>query len=284
MSDLETGGQAQEPTTAEEMIADVKKDLPDEKPEAPASSQPAWKGDDWAFETGGKKIVPDSPEKLRTWASQGYNYSQRVHQLNRQTAEWQAKEKAWADERSKLSRYAEIDQYAAQNPDWWKHVSEQYQQRGAFNMPPEVAPLVQRLEATEGVLKEWKAHQEQARAQAADQAVDEEIQSFAKATGYDLAAVDESGKSLELRILEHAGKIGTHSFQAAARDYLHEKLIEQAKAEARTSVAKSQEQARARGIIGQSSTPTKGLGAPVDVRGKSYNDLAREAMAELGIG
>ena len=161
----------------------------------------------------------------------------------------------------------------------------QYEQRGTFNVPPEVAPLVQRLEQTEGVLKQWQEAQEAERTAKADQWLDSEIGEFKKACPqFDLGAIDEStGKSLELRILEHANEIGATSFRAAARDYLHDKLIENARAEARSAVAKSAEAAKAKGILGTSPAPTRGMDAQVDHRNKSYSQLAQEAIAALGI-
>lgn len=276
-------GPAEAPTT-EQMIEDVRKEVPDSAPPAPVEEKaPEWDGSSWAFETQGKKVVPDSRDKLMTWASQGYNYSQRMNQFNRQQSEWQAKLAAAEAERAKLAQYAQIDEYAAKNPEWWKHVTEQYGKREAFNLPPEVAPLVERLEQTEGILKQWQEAQQAERMSQADQWLDGEINDFKKSyPQLDLGSVDESGKSLELRILEHANDIGATSFRAAARDYLHDKLIEHAKAEARMSVAKSTEQARAKGILGVSPAPTKGGEGPVDPRGKSWGQLAQMAIASLG--
>lgn len=280
-----------ENVTAEEMVKDAQASNPAPSEEATGdktASTPEWKGDEYGFDWNGKRIVPDTRDKLMTWVSQGYNYSQRAGELNRLKSEWENKVKTAETRAKELERYREIDEYARTNPDWWKHVESGYQGRQTFqldpNLQPVVAPILQRLEQTEGVLQQWQRAQEQEQISKADQALDSEIESTRKAyPTIDLASVDESGKSLELRVLQHAQEIGTTSFRAAFRDYLHDKLVEHAKADGRSAIAKDAQTARARGIIGQSPTPQKAVPEATNVRGKSYSQLAQEAMAAYGI-
>lgn len=256
--------------------------------EAAQTEAPSWNGDEWGFEWNGKKIVPESRDKVRTWMSQGYNYSQRMGELNRERREWEQKLKAAEENSKRYERYREVDEYAQKNPDWWKHVESGYQSRETHgldpNLRPVVEPLMQRLQQTESILQQWQAAQAQEESRKADQALEGEIESIRKQyPNIDMASTDESGKPLELRVLEHARQIGTTSFRAAFRDYLHDKLLDVAKADGREAIAKGQAQAAKKGIIGTTPTPVKGLKPAQNVRGKSYDSLVQEALTEFGI-
>lgn len=258
-------------------------------PQAAATPEPpAWNGDEWAFEWNGKRVVPDSRDKLKTWMSQGYNYSQRMGEFNKQRGEWERKVKDAETLRQQYERYREVDEYAKKNPDWWKHVETGYQSRSQPQIAPELQPILQPilkdLEETKGVLQAWQQERQTAEEAKANEALDSEIQSIRKSyPNIDLTAVDETGETLELRVLKHAQQIGTGSFRAAFRDYLHDKLVDLAKADGREALAKDKQTQAKKGVLGTTQAPLKGLQSAQNHRGKSYDNLAREALAELGI-
>ncbi len=259
-----------------------------ETPPEPAAA-PDWRQSfEWKFKSGDKEIVVDDADKARTWLSQGHNYAQKMGALNQERAAWQ-RQREEQDARVKAYEpFKELDDYAKQNPDWWKHVSESYQQRGVAQVPPELqahlSPVLQRLEQTEGVLQQWKSAEEQKQIEAEDAKLDQEVQSIReKHPNIDLSAVDpESGRSLEWRIYKHAADNGIKSFTTAFRDYLHDRLIDDAKASTLSQQAKDAQDKAKKGIIGTTRTPTKGLQV-ASTKGKSYDDLMREGMAELGL-
>lgn len=256
---------------------------------APEAATSDWKGDDFGFDWNGKRIVPDSREKLLQWQSLGYNYSQRVGELNKTHAQRMAELDEKAKQYQGYDRYSEIDSYAKQNPDWWQHVQSAYQGRDTQQINPELQPvlnpLLERLQATESVLSQWQQEKQRQEMEAQDKALDADIQSTREAyPTIDLSAVDPAtGETLELRVLKHARELGTQSFKTAFRDYFHDKLIDMAKSQALETAAKEKQDLAKRGILGKSPTPTKGINPATNFRQKSYDQLTQEALAELGL-
>lgn len=271
---------------------------PDPSQPAAAPEAPAWNGKEWEFDHNGKKVAPDSREKALTWMSQGHNYSQRTAEHNMAVKAW---EKHKADIEAKYQgydRYAEIDKYARENPQWWEHAEKSYAQRDqlgasqhgqvdpAFQeilrpLQEQVRQMAEERQAEKQRLDQEKAHQEQERL---DKALSTDIESIRAANpNIDFDAVDESGRPLELRILAHAQEIGTTSFRAAFRDYLHDQLQESAKAQSLSAQAQVPKAQKAAGILGTSPTPRKAPNAPVSTKGRSWDDLARVAMDDYGV-
>jgi hypothetical protein len=267
---------------------------PAQEPAAGApSAEPApspWDPKPWEFDWNGKKVAPDSQEKARTWMSQGYNYSQRMAEINRQRKEIEDLSGRYRG----YDRYSEVDQYAKQNPQWWDFVEKQWAQRGqqqpqGQNIDPAMQSVLAPLQQELAQLKEWRDQQLQERQKQEEQRFDEvlskDIASIREQNpNIDFDAVDQSGKTLELRILEHANQIGTASFRAAFRDYLHDQILESAKAQKLAAEAKAPQVAKERGILGVSPTPKKAPSSrPAQVKGRSWDDLAKVAMEDLGI-
>jgi hypothetical protein len=246
--------------------------------EAAAAAEPVWNGSEWEFEWNGKKVVPESPDKLKIWASQGYNYSQRMGELNKTHAqrmsEAEARERQAQELEQKFSPYVEIDRYAQENKDWWDHVQNSFKNRETHGVDPSLAKILNPLQEELGQIKQFVTQQQQAAQQAAqeaqyqqeDQALDAEIDSIRKShPNIDLSARDESGETLERRVMLHAQEIGTHSFRAAFRDYLHDKLVVQQQVASKVQAVRgTQAQAKA-GLLGTTQAPTKQL-KPVDTR------------------
>lgn len=258
---------------------------------APAAAAPSpWDPKPWEFDHNGRKVLPDSQEKAKTWMSQGYNYSQRMAEMNRRQDEL-----AKQGERYKgFDRYGEVDAYAKQNPDWWKFVEEQWQTRsqqpaaGGAALPPELEGVLKPLQQEIETLRAWREEQLSATAkqeeQRHDEALSKDIESIRDANPtIDFDAVDQSGTTLEGRILKHAAEIGTTSFRAAFRDYLHDQLLESSKAAKLAADAKTPDKLKAAGILGTSPTPRRAAAAPVNVKGRSWDDVAKDAMDDLGI-
>lgn len=284
---------AEQEINADELLAEI--ESPSEgRPmgggEAPAAAAPAatpadWRQSfDWSIDHNGQKVSPDSADKAKTWLSLGYNYSQRAAELNKTQAELARERQQLSEKYKGYDRYGEIDQYARQNPAWWKHVEESWQQRGSHGVDPTLAPILQRLQATESVLEQYQRQQAEEAQKREDQALDGEISEIRKAyPKIDLNAVDELGRSLEYRVLKHANDNGIRSFRAAFRDYLHDQLVSEAQVSAREAIAKDTQAKAKQGVLGRSPAPTKGLNGAANVRGKSYDQLMAEGLAELGV-
>jgi hypothetical protein len=263
---------------------------PAPSPEQGAAPAPAqWNAKEWEFDWNGKKVAPDSVEKARTWMSQGYNYSQRMAEINRKERDFQTQ----AEKYKGYDRYDQINSYAKANPEWWKFVESQWASRSAFQPGAEAQPLDPRLEAMIApllekveALNQWKETAEQKATREAQEREDSALQADIDAIReqnptIDFDAVDETGRTLEQRICAHGSEIGTKSFRAAFRDYLHDQLVESAKAQSIAAQAKPKTAAPPRGTT-TTSTPRKAERS-VQVKGKSYDDITKAVMDEYGI-
>ncbi len=287
---------------AKEMLASVAAEAPPENaavadgPDAGTppgeASAPAWNAKEWEFDYNGKRVAPESREKAMTWLNQGYNNSQRMFELNKARSEFEKQRTEHEAKYKGYDRYAEIDAYAVKNKDWWDHVNKSWETRGQQQQQQQIpgefnavlAPLQQQL----AELKTWqqnqlasaeKAQAEQAQAKALEdqeryeKALSDQIDSIRTAhANIDFDSVDDSGKTLELRVIDHCQKIGTTSFRAGFRDYYHEKLVESGKAANLSAQARGANDRAKRGVLSESSTPRRANGT-FDHRGLNHDQI-----------
>lgn len=285
---------AQDELDVDQLLSDLKEPQdarPTESDAPPEPAAPTWNGEEWAFDSVGKRVIPESREQLLQWASGGRNYSQRAAELN-------AKEKAWTKEREELvgykekfTGYSQVDDFAAKNPEWWAHVQESWKSREVpQGIDPNLArvlnPLQEKVSKFEEYLGQIEADKREQAAEKDNQALDQEIASIRKShPNIDLSAKDETGETLERRILKHAVEIQTGSFRAAFRDYLHDQLVTQANAKGKEAVVQDRALNAKKGLLGTSSAPVKEL-KPVNVR-TPWNDPSLSGAAilkEMGLG
>lgn len=276
----------------DQIVADTEKpeaprEMGGETTAAPVEAQaPTWNGTEWEFEWNGKKVAPDSRDKAMTWMSQGYNYSQRMGELNAKERAWKAERESLIPFKEKYSRYNQVDEYASKNPDWWKHVEESYANRQNHGVDPNLSkvlsPIQEKLASFEQFIGSVQEREQQQQINQENQALETDIESTRKQhPNIDFDAVDPaSGETLERRVLLHANKIETGSFRVAFRDYLHDKLLEDAKANGRQAIAKDKEIQAKKGVLGETPAPRK-MPEFSSVKGKSWNQIQKETLEEL---
>lgn len=281
---------------ADALLAEVEngssRNIPMEAPKADpvaAAATPAPTISDFEFEYNGKQIkVPYQDPKVKTWAAQGYDYSQKMAQFNQQKAEFE----------KSFSPYKLIDDFAKQNPDWWEHVEKSYQARKQSGATPNAsanpdlqaltaqikAELENELKPIKDNFEQTKLKEQQAKIQSEDQALENEIKSIREQyKDLDWDTKDQTGQSLEMKVVKHAIDNDIKNFRAAFRDYNHENLIKRAQESGKSLQTKELQKRTKLGIIGESSTPKKGINPAEGVKNKSYNDLLRESLEEAGI-
>jgi hypothetical protein len=257
---------------------------PEEAP-APAQQVNQQAPQEYEINWNGKQIKAPI-DKLTKWASQGYDYAQRMEALKAQQSEFEQNRQQFEP---KLNMYKDVDDYAAKNPEWWEHVQKSWQDRQqAFDPSNPIANEINTLKSEIQELRKFKEdlHNEklQEKRKAEDTALDNEIGEMRKAyADLDWASVDENGMTLESRILQHATNNGINSFRAAFRDYNHDRLVEMAAMRAKEQAVKERKAAAKAGLLGVSNTPRNGIQNAGNVKNKSYNDLTREALSELGL-
>lgn len=281
LSNIETHGSAEgEGAPTQETVIETPAQT------APAAAAP--QVSEIEFTANGRQIkVPYGDARLSQWASQGYNYSQ-------QMALFKKEQDRFSQERQQIeaikSKYAPVDEYYAKNPDKWQKVLESFETEQNGGLDPshpiaqELKVLKETLSSQGKFIESVQGEREQQRVQQEDKTLDGEIKSIRdQYPNLDWDTPDPmSGKSLELQVLEYASKEGIRKFTTAFRDFNHDKLVKYHADQAKEQVIKNRQTAAKSGIIGQTQSPTKGITSQ-NIKQKSYDELEREALQELGI-
>src|SRR6186713_1251140 len=112
----------------ESLLADVEAGVdpnaaPAEDPAKVEAAAPA-EIQEMEFTWNGKPIKAPV-DRFKQWASQGYDYSQKMQEFKTQQAAFEKSQKEFEPLKS---RYSEIDEYAKQNPQWLEQVNQSYLQ------------------------------------------------------------------------------------------------------------------------------------------------------------
>ena len=276
-------------STGEAPSADPAPDMAEAAPaQAQSQSQaaPSPTAQEIEFSWNGKQIkAPVTDPRVRQWASQGYDYAQKMADFNRRQQEIAQREQELT------GRYGAIDEYVRQNPQFWEHVTQEWQRQQMGGQVDPNNPVVKQLQSLQqeiSQVKEFKQTIEQERLQLQrqqeDQALEGEIKSIREQyPDIDLAAPGADGASLEHRVIRHALDNNIKSFRAAFRDLLHDDLVKRAEDRGKEAVSKELQKRQKSGLLGTSPTPTKGLSQAENIKSKSYEALLDEAIAEAGI-
>ena len=284
MQEIEAGGNREIP-----MSAPAPKEQPTQP--TPEGTAPAAPSDEIEFQHEGKPVkISRTDPKFMTWLSQGYNYAQRAQALNQERAKFDQDRQALEKQ---YTPYKTVDEYAKQNPEWWSHVQQAFEQRDAQPKPGDTPELAQiKAQIRQEIMAEIKPIQEKftsieqreaaERVKQEDQALGAEIQSIReKYSNLDWQTPDEAGMTLEQRIIKHAIDNKIESFRAAFRDYSFDHLAKLHEERGKETIQQDLKKRQSLGIIGQSSTPKKGVQQASTVKNKSYEDLFREALSEM---
>ena len=150
-------------------------------------------------------------------------------------------------------------------------------------------PLLAKIQSELGEIKQFKQTLEQEkqaiRNAEQDKALDSEIESIRKEyPDLDLEAIQPDGQSLMFHVLNHANTRGIRSFTDAFIAFNHKNLLSRAAEKAKESVGKDIQKKTKLGLLGTSSTPTKGVTRAENVKSKSYENLLQEAIDEAKLG
>ena len=288
MSQMDSGG-SPPPDPAPEGRAAGSSPTETQHPSAP----PSGVHPELEFTANGKTIkVPLSDPRVKQWTQQGYSYAQQMAAFK------QEQEAFTRQQQEHKARYGELEQYVEQNPDWWNHVTQQWeqaragmaQQTAAQNADPN-NPLVRELEALKSQIGEVVKFKQDSETQKLllqrqdeDRRVNEEIQSIRESfKDLDWASVAADGKNMELQVLEFAQQRGLSSFKDAFLLFNHDRLLKRAEEKGKEAVVKERQKHTKLGLLGQTQAPRKGITHAEDIKNKSYDDLIREGAAEVGV-
>jgi hypothetical protein len=211
-------------------------------------------------------------------ASQGYDYSQKIAEMKAQQAAFEDQKRAVLESEGRWKPY---DDYAKQNPEWYQHWSQAWEQRQA--QPGQIqetnpAPWrseIEQLKSEFGGVKEFISKQKQS---LEDKAYWDEVASVQKEFDkLDLSQADENGETLEYKVLKHAKENGINSFRVAFRDYFWDKAKEIQSQKAKEEHVKTIQDKRKTGILGVTDKPTRQ--SEPNIRMMSDREIEEAAIA-----
>lgn len=268
---------------------------PEQKQAAEATPAPQVEPD-FEFDVRGQKIKTKySDPKLKQWVQQGYDYAQRMADYNKNLSKYQELEKS---HKTYEEKFKPIDDYAKTNPEWWNHVEQSWKSRENWKTQSANDPVAQTISSIQEKLNQiegrygktiegYEKIQAEARDKALNEELDNEISGIRKEyPDIDLAAQDESGKTLEHRVLEYANENSIRNFTQAFKLFNHDALVQKQVEKALEAKAKEQKKNKESGLLGRSPAPETPNGlteATGDLRNVSYEELTKQALREYGI-
>lgn len=265
---LETESENAAPVVDTEASADapVVQDAP--KPAAPAPEA------EFEFNHNGQ-MVKAPLSKILKWAQQGYDYPQKMADINRQRQELTGLE----------DTYKPIDEWVRANPDKWGKLQQviEAENQGYGDLPPD-HPVVQKLSKFESFVSEVEKERQEAKFQKEDKELEIEIQSIReKYKDLDWSTVDENGRDRALNVIAHANKHGFRTFKTAFLDLYHDDLVKSAETRAREQFQAAKEKQTKTGLLAKQapSASSANLSAPKK-NTKSY-PTTEEILKEIGI-
>jgi len=255
-------------------------------PQVPATPQAE---PEYEYDWNGQKVKAPLSAVLKK-ASMGHDYAQKMAEFNRQRESF--------GEEYKLSQqlkeqFGPVDEWVRSNPDKWEKLQAVIQAEKSGHADLDVNhPLFQELQSLKKQLNEsimptiQQMNEEKTRIkyEAEDKTLSDEIQSIQeKYKDLDWALQDEFGRSREMRVLKHASENGFKTFKSAFFDLYHDDLEKRAEERGKGSVQNDRLRQAKTGLLGKTQAPTQGLSKASNTKNKSYNDLTREALEELGL-
>ncbi len=296
----------QQDLSSEEMIQTIEKEqnsqeTPQEaSPEAQQTSEPEgpqyldlgqFNSHHVKYTANGKEISEPLDMVLKR-ASQGYNYGQHMNELKaEQEAITGIKQK-----NEELQRWQQYDTFAKENPEWAKHVQDNWDSRHTHkdpNLDPD-DPVTQRFASIEKSLENFSSqfgekigvlddfiNQNHVNKEAT--ALDSEISGVTNQfKQIDFGTPDENGKTVETHVLEHMQRMQIPSFKAAFTDLYLDQILNTTTQQARQQQANAVQKQNKQGIIGSSPTPMQsGSTSNQNISSTSWNDLRDLAIKEL---
>ena len=288
-----TGGGASGSNDVDALLSSIEpqgREIPMSAPEPVVEERP--QGSPFEIDWKGQKVALDLTKKedadrLRQWAQKGYDYNQNISAFKadkegflKERQEW---EKQW-------SPYKEIDEFAKQNQDWWNHVQQSYQQRQQPQQPqiPDelksyLDPIVQDYSQVKSFINDYQKQIVERQTKEQDAQLETEIKSISSKYNLDFAQKDESGQSLEQKVINHAVQHGFPTFKAAFYDFYQDNLEKLAEARGKEAVMQEIKRKKELGLLSESKTPSKFAEGPQGFKGRSWNDVHSQVLRDLNL-
>jgi hypothetical protein len=234
----------------------------------------------------GKDVSLDD-DRFIGYAQKGFDYNQKMHDFR---VEKKLFEQERARNKEKFEQLAEIDAYAKANPQWLKTVQDQWAliqsgQQPAMTPETELQVLRSQLTQLQETMSEQKQSLEDRRVAELQATQEGSIQKYKDAhPEMDWASKDAEGNSLEDRIGHAMLEKGVRDFSIMADSFLLKEHLNRKLMEGKESAAKSIQKANQMGLGKVTKQPGMGkLRTEYDIKGKTYDQIAADALKEYGI-
>ena len=245
--------------------------------------KPPEPAEEYSFKYKGQQIKADK-DRILKWASQGYDYSQKMGEWNKTRQELDEIRKQHAD----LEQYKQIHDYAQANPKWLEHLQQTWKSKDVqsldLNDPAQakIAELNAKLSNVEKFMQESRNKEISQSREMQDKNLATEVNSIrTQYKDLNWNTVDESGMNLEARVLAYAVDNGINNFKTAFLAMNHDNIVKLEKDKALEAANKSTQANTRNGLLSKSSTPWKSVSQAQNVKSKSYDQLAKEALEEF---
>ena len=251
--------------------------------------------------TANGKEVKIAKDKIDQYLSKGYAFESKMSDLNVDKQKFTDERDSWNTEKSEMdTRYSELkqlDDYARDNPEWLEKIKTSFNQKDELekevisNHDPD-DPLIKKIDSMQEKLSKYENHIEneikerEDRKQAESNAkFDSQVLDYKqKFSNLDWNTKDDSGKTLEDKVIDFADKRKLSSFEDAFKLLHFDDFQKRSEIKGKEEAGKSIQQAKKLGLGAITDQPSTKLPSNVkDIRNKSYNESIKEGLAEMGI-
>lgn len=233
----------------------------------------------------GKELNMDD-DRFKAYAQKGYDYESKMHQqrVDRKLFD-QEREKF----QSEMGQLQEINEYAKANPQFEALIQREWQKVQAGQGEPldplsEVQVLQHQLRTLQDQVAGQTEANENRRIAELEAGQETSIATYKdEHADLDWAAKDAEGNTLEDRITHAMLDNGVKNFSIMADHFLKDQLIKRNSIESKEAAAKDIQKAHKAGLGKITPKSMLGVKSSEGVGKKSYDQLMREGMAELGI-
>jgi hypothetical protein len=232
----------------------------------------------------GKELSMDD-DKYRMYAQQGYDYNTKMHQAR-------VDRKLFDQERdtfqTKMGNLQAIDDYAKANPAFEQLINREWAKVQAEGYQPDAQSDVQLLQSQVRTLMDQVTGQNQVnenrRVAELEAGPETSITDYkSEHSQMDWATKDAEGNSLEDRITHAMLDNGVKNFNIMADSFLMKEIQSRGAIASKEAAAKNIQKANKLGLGKVTQDPTAGVKSSEDIGNKTYDQLLKEGLLELGI-
>jgi hypothetical protein len=240
------------------------------------------------FENGERKFTRD---KVAEYAQKGFDYELKMHQLKKERQAYEDLKKEFDTTKESFAKDREywnnVDQYMKDNPGFADVVQQEFSKIQGQNVNVPMSPEVQTLRETVQQLQDRLNAQDNEAKETSQKRAEE---NFIKSTmaykkenaDFDWDSKNEFGQTLQEQIEDHAVKNGFKNFKDAANTFLFDKIQKRTALKAKEEAARELQKQKKLGLGPVTDHSSKTVDR-TNLRAASYEQLAAEAMDELGL-